>query len=154
MRVGGVHADRACVRRSVGAPAPAFPLPLLAGSIAAEHHFSAAPFAVASACGQRHCELAAGRCLCWIFEWRDVRQVVSRDASGGARRRAYARAGNEKLEHRGWVASEWGQSEGGRRVKIYRLTKAGRKQLRAEEDAWQKATGTVARFFRIRESPL
>ncbi|HEV2982990.1 MAG TPA: PadR family transcriptional regulator [Vicinamibacterales bacterium] len=59
-----------------------------------------------------------------------------------------------KLEHCGWVASEWGESESGRRVKIYKLTKAGRKQLRAEEDAWQKAAGTVARFFRIRESAL
>jgi PadR family transcriptional regulator PadR len=59
-----------------------------------------------------------------------------------------------KLEHGGWVASEWGESESGRRVKIYRLTKAGRTQLRAEEDAWQKATGTVARFFRIRDSAL
>jgi PadR family transcriptional regulator len=59
-----------------------------------------------------------------------------------------------KLEHGGWVASEWGESESGRRVKIYRLTKAGRKQLRAEEDAWQKAAGMVARFFRIRESAL
>ncbi|HEX3704634.1 MAG TPA: PadR family transcriptional regulator [Vicinamibacterales bacterium] len=59
-----------------------------------------------------------------------------------------------KLEHSGWVASEWGESDSGRRIKIYRLTKAGRKQLRAEEDAWQKAAGMVARFFRIRESAL
>src|SRR5215831_14309440 len=48
-----------------------------------------------------------------------------------------------KLEHSGWIASEWGQSESGRRVKIYRLTKAGRRRLRAEEDAWEKATGMV-----------
>jgi hypothetical protein len=46
------------------------------------------------------------------------------------------------------------KSESGRRIKIYRLTKAGRKQLRAEEDAWQKAAGMVARFLRIRESAL
>jgi len=57
-----------------------------------------------------------------------------------------------KLEHSGWIASEWGESESGRRVKVYRLTKSGRRQLRAEEEAWEKATGMVARFFRIRES--
>jgi transcriptional regulator len=59
-----------------------------------------------------------------------------------------------KLEHSGWMASAWGESESGRRVKIYTLTKAGRRQLRAEEEAWQKATGMVARFFRIREGGL
>ena len=57
-----------------------------------------------------------------------------------------------KLEHTGWIASAWGESESGRRVKIYRLTKAGRKQLRAEEAAWQQATGIVARFFKIPEN--
>ena len=56
-----------------------------------------------------------------------------------------------KLEHNGWVASEWGESESGRRVKIYKLTKNGRRQVQAEEEAWQKAAGMVARFFRIRE---
>jgi transcriptional regulator len=59
-----------------------------------------------------------------------------------------------KLEHCGWVTSEWGESESGRRIKIYTLTKAGRKQLRAEADAWQKAAGMVARFLRIRASAL
>ena len=56
-----------------------------------------------------------------------------------------------KLEQMGWVASQWSKSESGRRVKVYTLTKAGRKQLRAEEDAWQHATGIVARFFEISE---
>ena len=54
-----------------------------------------------------------------------------------------------KLEQTGWIASAWGESESGRRVKIYTLTKAGRKHLRAEEAAWQHATGIVARFFKI-----
>ena len=57
-----------------------------------------------------------------------------------------------KLEQTGWIASAWGESESGRRVKVYRLTKTGRKQLRAEEVAWQHATGIVARFFKISES--
>ncbi len=54
-----------------------------------------------------------------------------------------------KLEQAGWVASRWAESESGRRVKIYSLTKAGRKHLRTEEAAWQQATGIVGRFFEI-----
>jgi PadR family transcriptional regulator PadR len=54
-----------------------------------------------------------------------------------------------RLEQMGWIAAAWGESESGRRVKVYALTKAGRKQLRAEEAAWQHASGIVARFFKI-----
>ena len=54
-----------------------------------------------------------------------------------------------KLEQAGWVAAAWRESESGRRVKVYALTRAGRRQLRAEEAAWQHATGIIARFFKI-----
>jgi transcriptional regulator len=54
-----------------------------------------------------------------------------------------------KLEETGWISSAWGESESGRRVKIYTLTRAGRAQLRKEEAAWQEATGIVARFLKI-----
>jgi PadR family transcriptional regulator PadR len=56
-----------------------------------------------------------------------------------------------KLEQMGWVASKWGESESGRRVKVYSLTRAGRKQLHMEAVQWQRATGIVERFFRISE---
>jgi len=56
-----------------------------------------------------------------------------------------------KLEQAGWISSAWGESESGRRVKVYSLTKSGRRQLRTEEAAWQQASGIVARFFDIRE---
>ena len=56
-----------------------------------------------------------------------------------------------KLEQMGWISSKWGESESGRRVKIYTLTRSGRTQLRAEESAWQHATGIVARFMTLRE---
>lgn len=56
-----------------------------------------------------------------------------------------------KLEQLGWIASKWGNSESGRRVKIYALTRAGRKRLDLEEAQWQRATGIVARFFKISE---
>src|SRR6266487_1385692 len=56
-----------------------------------------------------------------------------------------------KLEQANWIASAWSESESGRRVKVYALTKAGRKQLRTEAAAWEHATGIVARFFKIQE---
>jgi PadR family transcriptional regulator, regulatory protein PadR len=58
-----------------------------------------------------------------------------------------------KLEQMGWISSKWGESESGRRVKVYALTRAGRKQLQLEEADWQRATGIVARFFKITEDP-
>jgi PadR family transcriptional regulator PadR len=54
-----------------------------------------------------------------------------------------------KLEQTGWITAKWASSESGRRVKIYALTRAGRRQLRTEENAWTRATGIVARFLRI-----
>lgn len=56
-----------------------------------------------------------------------------------------------KLEQQGWIASKWGESESGRRVKIYALTRAGRKQLHAEALQWQRTTDIVGRFFKISE---
>jgi PadR family transcriptional regulator PadR len=57
-----------------------------------------------------------------------------------------------KLEQMGWISSKWGESESGRRVKIYSLTRAGRKQLQREEAQWQRATGIIDRFFKISEN--
>ena len=43
-----------------------------------------------------------------------------------------------RLERRGWIESEWSQSENNRRAKYYRLTKAGRKQLEIENVGWER----------------
>jgi PadR family transcriptional regulator PadR len=56
-----------------------------------------------------------------------------------------------KLEQMGWISSKWGESESGRRIKIYSLTRAGRSQLQKEEAQWQRATSIVDRFFKISE---
>jgi transcriptional regulator len=56
-----------------------------------------------------------------------------------------------RLEQLGWVSTKWGDSETGRRVKVYALTRAGRKQLQAEEAEWRLAAGIVDRFFKISE---
>ena len=58
-----------------------------------------------------------------------------------------------KLEEMGWISSKWGTSESGRRVKIYALTRAGRKQLYKEEAQWQRAASIVERFLKISEDP-
>ena len=56
-----------------------------------------------------------------------------------------------KLEQVGLISSQWGKSESGRRVKLYTLTRAGRKHLRVSEAEWQRSTGIVGRFFKIQE---
>lgn len=54
-----------------------------------------------------------------------------------------------KLGHRRWISAKWGQSVSGRRVKFYVITPAGRRQLHAEEDGWQRAAAIVTRFFAL-----
>jgi transcriptional regulator len=54
-----------------------------------------------------------------------------------------------KLEQAGWVTAKWGESESGRRVRIYSLTRAGRRQLAAQEAQWQRTTGIVERFLKL-----
>ena len=48
-----------------------------------------------------------------------------------------------RLEAQGRIASEWGSSDNNRRAKFYRLTPAGRRQLAAETESWQRFTGAV-----------
>jgi transcriptional regulator len=43
-----------------------------------------------------------------------------------------------RMEEAGWLSSAWGESENNRKAKYYRLTKAGRKQLEAETETWQR----------------
>ena len=43
-----------------------------------------------------------------------------------------------RLEHEGWIAGEWGQSENKRRARFYHLTAAGRRRLEAEAKKWNQ----------------
>jgi transcriptional regulator len=52
-----------------------------------------------------------------------------------------------RMERRGWFEAVWGVSENNRRARFYRLTRAGRRQLRAETDSWQMLAGAVARIL-------
>ncbi|MDT8069131.1 MAG: PadR family transcriptional regulator [Terriglobia bacterium] len=43
-----------------------------------------------------------------------------------------------RLEEKGWLTSEWGESENRRRAKFYRLTASGRRQLAEETSNWER----------------
>jgi PadR family transcriptional regulator, regulatory protein PadR len=49
-----------------------------------------------------------------------------------------------RLEKRGWLTAEWGDSENGREAKFYRLSAQGRHQLAREEENWERLSGAVA----------
>ena len=48
-----------------------------------------------------------------------------------------------RLEHEGWIDSEWGQSDNNRKAKFYRLTAAGRKRLRTETEKWNHMSDAI-----------
>ena len=48
-----------------------------------------------------------------------------------------------RLEHRGWITSEWGQSDNNRRARFYRLSAAGRRRLETERDEWKRFVAAV-----------
>jgi PadR family transcriptional regulator, regulatory protein PadR len=52
-----------------------------------------------------------------------------------------------KLEQEGCIASEWGMSENNRKAKFYKLTRAGRRQLKNETRNWEQTTAILARFI-------
>lgn len=49
-----------------------------------------------------------------------------------------------RLEHRGLIESEWGESENNRRAKYYRLTAAGRRVLQSETENWNRMRAGIA----------
>jgi len=49
-----------------------------------------------------------------------------------------------RLERKGWVAAEWKTSEVGPRLRVYRLTAAGKKQLISERSRWARLTEAIA----------
>jgi PadR family transcriptional regulator, regulatory protein PadR len=48
-----------------------------------------------------------------------------------------------RLEKRGWIEAEWGESEHGRQARFYKLSARGRKQLTAEEVNWRRLSEAV-----------
>jgi PadR family transcriptional regulator, regulatory protein PadR len=49
-----------------------------------------------------------------------------------------------RLEHQGWITSEWGESDNKRKARFYRLTAAGRRQLLSETEKWNRMASLIA----------
>src|SRR5688500_16343064 len=58
-----------------------------------------------------------------------------------------------RLEERGWVESEWQRSENNRKAKFYKLTAAGRAQLRAESQTWTRFSLAIGKVLQASEQP-
>jgi transcriptional regulator len=53
-----------------------------------------------------------------------------------------------RLEHQGWIVSEWGESDNKRKAKFYSLSAAGRRQLRSETEKWKRMASLIASILR------
>jgi len=72
-------------------------------------------------------------------------QQVSRDAVQVNQGSLYPAL--HRLEQKGWLTSEWRESETGREAKFYAITRAGRKQLAVEKESWGRLTLAVRLIF-------
>jgi transcriptional regulator len=54
-----------------------------------------------------------------------------------------------RLEAKGWIAASWELSDKGKRARVYRLTRQGRKKLAAEQSKWE----TFSRAMRLVVNP-
>jgi transcriptional regulator len=52
-----------------------------------------------------------------------------------------------RLEQKGWITSEWGTSENNRRARFYSISRAGKKQLTAETENWDRTVAMVKRLL-------
>ena len=52
-----------------------------------------------------------------------------------------------RLEKRGWLGAEWGESDNGRQAKFYKLSAKGRKQLQSEESNWERLAQAVTQIM-------
>lgn len=57
-----------------------------------------------------------------------------------------------KLEHRGWIRSQWTSSENNRRAKLYSLTALGRKQLEKETANWNRVSAAISGIVQLKEA--
>jgi len=48
-----------------------------------------------------------------------------------------------RMEFEGWIDADWGTTENNRRAKYYRLTPAGRRQLKSETQRWRAIAAAV-----------
>jgi PadR family transcriptional regulator PadR len=56
-----------------------------------------------------------------------------------------------RLLQRRWISASWGTSDNNRKARFYAITKAGRRQLTAETENWERIAGVIARLLRRAE---
>lgn len=54
-----------------------------------------------------------------------------------------------RLVQKGWIKAEWGASQNNRKAKFYSITRAGRKQLVAETENWNRLSGVIGRLLQL-----
>ena len=52
-----------------------------------------------------------------------------------------------RLQQRGWIAAEWGVSGNNRKAKFYSITKAGKRQMKAERTPWERLAAVMGRVL-------
>lgn len=52
-----------------------------------------------------------------------------------------------RMERRGWIDAEWGYSDSNRKAKFYRVTRAGKSELRQQTAEWMRVSGAVQRVL-------
>lgn len=53
-----------------------------------------------------------------------------------------------RMEKDGWIRAEWADKENGRRMRLYQVTAAGKKQLTAEEARWHAVSSAINRLLK------
>jgi PadR family transcriptional regulator PadR len=54
-----------------------------------------------------------------------------------------------RLQQRRWISASWGTSENNRKAKFYAITRAGRKQLAAQAQNWERISAVMMRLLRL-----
>jgi PadR family transcriptional regulator PadR len=56
-----------------------------------------------------------------------------------------------RLQQRRWISASWGTSDNNRKAKFYAMTKAGRKQLAAQAENWERISAVIMRMLKLAE---
>lgn len=56
-----------------------------------------------------------------------------------------------KLEHEGWIKSDWKTTKNNRRAKFYSLTRLGQRKLEQEAGNWDRLSAAISRVVRLKE---
>src|SRR5262245_47966513 len=58
-----------------------------------------------------------------------------------------------RLVQKRWISAKWGTSDNNRKARFYSITKAGREQLQAETENWERISGVIGRVLRPADTP-